>query len=274
MKTEDLQAYHKIIATTYDARSSSYDERSWQIKVALRLVEELPVEVGQKVLDIASGSGCIAFHTAKQVGPTGTVVGIDLSGDMIALANEKLAASKLENLEFILADAENLEFPKNSFDRIYCGSSFFWILDPAATLKHWCDLLNPGGNIAFHALPNTSYIWVSVAQRVLDSYDISYTLNRCTGSVDMSQQLMSKAGFKNINIRVEELGQYISLEYAKSMWLKEGGFSPGQYPHPLLNVPSETLLKAQQDYDTILEELNTDKGVWNDLSMYYIYAEK
>jgi len=274
MNTEELQAYHKIIASTYDVRSASYDERSWQKKVALRLVEELPVDVGQNVLDIATGTGCIAFHTANQVGTKGKVVGIDLSAKMIALANEKLVASKLDNLEFTIADAENLTFPANSFDRIYCASSFFWILDPAATLKHWCDILKPGGSIGFHALPNTSYVWVSVAQRVLDAYDISYTLNRCTGSIDKSHKLLTEAGFKNIKIREEELGQYVSLKCAKSMWIKEGGFSPGQYPHPLLNVPAEIVLKAQQDYDAIIEDLNTDKGVWNDLSMYYIYAEK
>ena len=274
MKTEDLQAYQDIISSTYNIRSGSYDERMWHKKVAIRLVEELPVTEGHHVLDVATGTGTIAFHTAALIGSSGKAIGVDLSEKMIARANEKIPASKLGNIEFLLADAENLDFPANSFDRIFCASAFFWILNPVATLKHWHDLLKPGGSLGFHALPNTSYIWVSVAQRVLDNYDIPYTLNRSTGSVEKSHRLLTEAGYKNIVIREEQLGQFITLDYAKSMWLTKGSFAPGQYPHPLHDAPAEILSQARQEYDVIMEELNTEQGIWNDLTMYYIYAEK
>lgn len=274
MKTEDLQAYHNIISSTYDLRSGSYDERMWHKKVALRLVEELPVEEGNHVLDVATGTGTIAFHTADLVGSSGKAIGVDLSEKMIARANEKIPASQLNNIEFVVADIENLDYTANSFDRIYCASAFFWILNPAATLKHWHDLLKSGGSLGFHALPNTSYIWVSVAQRVLDNYDVPYTLNRSTGSVEKTHQLLTEAGYKNIVIRKEELGQFITLDYAKSMWIKKGSFAPGQHPHPLNDTPADIISKARRDYDAVMEKLNTDKGIWNDLTMYYIYAEK
>jgi ubiquinone/menaquinone biosynthesis C-methylase UbiE len=130
MNTEDLQAYRKYIADTYDARSGNYDRSEWHRKTALRLVEGLPPRTGDSVLDIATGTGTIAFHAASLVGPNGKVVGIDLSEGMLAQAKAKVSASDLRNLEFILADAENLGFPPGSFDRMYCASAFFCILDP------------------------------------------------------------------------------------------------------------------------------------------------
>ena len=269
-----MQAYHKTITDTYDERSRNHDKSEWHRKTALRLIEDLPPRSGDSVLDIATGTGTIAFHAGSLVGPNGKVVGIDLSEGMLAQANVKLSASGLHNLEFILSDAKNLEFLPDSFDRMYCASAFFWILDPVATLKHWRDLLKPGGSLGFHALPDTSYVWVSVARRVLADYGISYVLNTPTGTIDKCRQLLVDAGFKAIDIREETHGYYIPLEQAKNAWLKKEEFSPGQHPNPLQDVSLEIVAQAQRDYDARIEGLNTDKGVWNDITMYYVYGRK
>lgn len=193
---------------------------------------------------------------------------------MLAQAHARLAASGLSNLEFVFADAENLEFPPGSFDRIYCASAFFWMLDPVAALKHWRDLVKPGGSVGFHALPDTSYVWVSVARDVLAAYGISYALIRPTGTIDKTRQLLVEAGYRNIDIREERLGQFISLDQAKNAWLKRDEFSPGQHSNPLQNVSPEIVAQAQHDYEARIEALNTSKGVWNDLTTYYIYGQK
>jgi len=274
MNSEDLRAYHKTITDTYDERSANHDKSEWHRTTALQLVEDMPARPCDSVLDIATGTGTIAFHTAALVGPAGRVIGIDLSEGMLAQANAKLSASSLRNLKFIVADAEHLDFPPNSFDRIYCASAFFWILDPLATLKHWRDLLKPDGGLAFHALPETSYVWVSEVRNVLANYGISYILNKPTGSIEKCDQLLTEAGFRNINTREEKHGHFIPLQQAKDAWLEEDHFSPGQHPNPLLGVPSEIVAAAKHDYEARLEELKTDQGVWNDISMYYIYAKK
>lgn len=224
MNTEDRLAYQRTIARTYDERSSNHDNSVWHRKTALRLVEDLPPRLGDRVLDIATGTGTIAFHAASLVGASGRVVGVDLSEGMLAQANAKLSASGLHNLEFVLADAEDLEFPTHSFDRIYCASAFFWMLDPAATLKHWHDLLKPGGRLGFHALPDTSYVWVSVARQVLAQYGVTYVLNCPTGSIDRCRRLLAEAGYQNIDIREEQHGYYIPLEQAKKPGLRRRTF--------------------------------------------------
>jgi ubiquinone/menaquinone biosynthesis C-methylase UbiE len=274
MNIDDLQAYHKHITDTYDERSGNHEKSKWHRKTALRLVEELPPRAGDSVLDIGTGTGTIAFYAAPLVGPTGKVIAVDLSKGMLAEAEKKLAASGLDNLEFMLADAEHLGFSDNSFDRIYCASAFFCVLEPLVTLRHWFELLKTGGGLGFHALPETSYFWVSVARDVLANYGFPYLLNTPTGSIEKTRQLLSKAGFGDIDIREQNTGYYIPLEKAKQSWIQKDDFAPGQYPHPIRDVPPEILTQCQRDYEARIEELNTDKGVWNDVSMYYVYARK
>lgn len=115
--SEHLQAYREYISNTYDKRSGNHDKSEWHRSTALKLVEALPPEPGDSVLDVATGTGTIAFHAASLVGSGGGVIGVDISPGMLAQANAKLAALGLRNLEFLLADAEHLEFPADSFDR-------------------------------------------------------------------------------------------------------------------------------------------------------------
>ena len=274
MKNENRQAYLQHISSTYDERSGEHDSSKWHRKTALRLVKDMPPDIGDSVLDVATGTGTIAFKSAILVGSGGKVVGVDISKGMLAEANKKLSASGLDNLEFVLADAEHLEFPDNSFDRIYCASAFFCILEPLKTLRHWNDLLKPGGALCFHALPETSYFWVSIARSVLAECGYQYRLNMPTASAEKSQQLLTAAGFSKIDIQEEKSGYYVPFDDAIKSWLTEDGFTPGQYPHPLANVPPDILAQCQREYEERIKALNTDEGVWNDISMYYIYARK
>lgn len=274
MDDADRRDYHKHISDTYDQRSGKHDQSDWHRKTALKLLEEMPPRVGDSVLDIGTGTGTIAFHAASQVGPTGKVIGVDISPGMLAQANSKLAAAELHNLEFVLADAERLAFPANSFDRMYCASAFFCVLEPLATLRHWHALLKPGGGLAFHALPETSYFWVSVAREVLAEHGFPYLLNTPTGSLAKTRQLLSDAGFETFDIREQALGYYMPYEKAKDSWLERDTFAPGQYPHPLAHVPPEIQAQCQREYETRIAALNTEQGVWNDISMYYIYVYK
>jgi ubiquinone/menaquinone biosynthesis C-methylase UbiE len=274
MNTEDLQAYHKHITDVYDQRSGNHDNSDWHRKAALKLLDDMPPEAGDCVLDIGTGTGTIAFRAASLVGPNGKVIGVDLSEGMLAQANAKLATTELRNLEFILGDMEHLELQTSSFHKMYCASAFFCVLDPLATLRYWLGLLKSGGGLAFHALPETSHFWVSIARDVLANYGFPYLLNTATATIEKSRQLLIDAGFKKIDIRDQVSGYYVPFEQAKESWIKLNDFVPGQYPHPVKNVPPDILSQCQQEYEARIEELNTDKGVWNDITMYFIYAYK
>jgi len=274
MKIEALQAYHKHITDTYDERSGNHDKSQWHRETALKLIDTIPPGSGDSTLDIGTGTGTIAFHAASLVGPKGKSIGIDLSKGMLSEANKKLNDSDFNNLEFVVADAEKLAFADSSFDRIYCASAFFCILEPLATLRQWHSLLRPGGILGFHALPEASYYWIREARKVFTRHGYPYLINNATSTIEKSEQLLAEAGFKKVDIRVEEAGYYIPAEQARNSWIDESDFFPGQYPHPVTKVPPEIMMQCKQEYESNIEKLITEKGIWNDISMYYTYAYK
>lgn len=270
----DRKAYHKTITDSYDERSTNYYWSKWHRDIARQHVDFFPPDKGQHVLDIATGTGTIPFYCARMVGPEGSAIGVDISTGMINKANAFLKDSQFANLKFMIADGEYLDFKPESFDRIYCANAFFWMEDHLAALKHWHTLSKTGGVVGFTAWPDSSFIWGSLAQRVLDKYGIYYALNRPTASKGKCIELMELAGFEDIKVETVEDGKYITLDAAKGGWVQEDHYAPAQHPNPLTGVDPEILQQAEADYYAELEKMNTDKGIWNDLTMYYVYGVK
>jgi len=270
----DRCAYHKTITDSYDKRSANYDSSQWHRQVAMTTVEFCLPEKNQKVLDVATGTGTIAFYCADKVGVSGHVIGVDISQGMLNKCKEKLAASGLKNLEFQIGDGENLNFAPDSFDRIYCSNAIFWMSHTLATLRHWYELLKPGGYIGFNATPSNSFFWGDGARRALAKHGIEFICNIPAGDECDARRLIELAGFTNFRFHSVENGHYIKLEDAKGPPLTLDAYSPGQYPHPLQNVSEETLKRVQQDYEAELDARATKEGVWHDMTQYYIYGQK
>ncbi|HXW85254.1 MAG TPA: methyltransferase domain-containing protein, partial [Candidatus Binataceae bacterium] len=103
-------------------------ERAAQV-VSDRLVALAQLKPGERVLDLATGSGEPAVTVARCVGPTGRVVAVDQSPGMLAVARERVAALGLGNLEFVESDAESLALPPATFDAIVCRWGFMFLPD-------------------------------------------------------------------------------------------------------------------------------------------------
>jgi ubiquinone/menaquinone biosynthesis C-methylase UbiE len=103
---------------------------------------------GQKVLDVATGSGLAAFLSAPLVGPEGQVIGTDLSDTMIELARERAVAEGVDNVQFIRMDAESLDFPPGSFDAVLCSLGLMLFPSPDEALSEMHRVLRPRGRAA------------------------------------------------------------------------------------------------------------------------------
>jgi len=270
----DRKAYHRTITDSYDERSKNYDKSEWHRDVAITTVDFCPPGQSDSVLDVATGTGTIAFYTAGLVGPGGHVTGVDISNGMLRKCNEKLADSTLRNLDFIYGDGENLHFPPDSFDRIFCTSAIFWMSNLPATLRHWTELLKPGGYIGFNATPSKALLWGGAARRALARVGITFNCNIPAGDPDNARQLIELAGLDNFRLEAVESGHYISVEGAKGPSITIDSYSPGQFPHPLQDVPEAKLQKAQEIYEAEVDKHVTDKGVWHDTTQYYVYGQK
>ncbi len=273
MYVTDIHAYHKLITDSYDQRSKNYNDSQWHRALARQLVDYAPPPLHGKVLDIGTGTGAVAFHAASIVGAEGKITGVDISQGMIAKAKELHADSAFRNIEFILADGENLALPRSRFDRAYCASAFFWMADKVGALKHWRELLKPGGIVGFHAWPENTYVWGYVARRVLKKYGVEYLAHAPYGSVETCAQMLQQAGYEHIDIKVVESGHYISLEDALNGWISEEHYPIGQYPHPVSATPPDILEQARKDYEAEMLRLSTDEGVWNNTTIYYVFGQ-
>jgi ubiquinone/menaquinone biosynthesis C-methylase UbiE len=270
-----LDEYKQQIADLYSSRSAAYDNGAWHPRIAHRLVELADIQPGQKVLDLATGTGMVAIEAAEIVGDEGYVIGIDIATGMVDRARQKVAELGFNNIKFQVADAEALDFSEHSFDRIFCSSAFIWMSDLLGALKHWHRLLKPGGMLGFHAFADTAFVAGVVSQQVLEQYGVSLLLSKPTGTVEKCHNLLQQAGFESIDIKTEPDGNYISFEKAKTMWAGNPSFpTPGQYPHPLLKLTSEQLAQAKVDFETELERLQTPQGIWDDGTIFYVFGQK
>ena len=269
----DKKTYQKLVAESYDKRAAVYDNHVWAREWCLQLVDVCPPKAGEKVLDVGCGSGTVAFHIAEKIGPEGSIIGVDIAREMIARCHEKLKQTSFSHLRFAFGDAEELTYPANSFDRIYASAILPWLINPQAALRHWFELLTPGGWIGLTAWPSNSFVWGDGERQALRRYGIHMTVHEFSGSREKIQQLVELAGFSKMTIHVIKRGRWMEAESLKGSF-SAGDYAIGQYPHYLENVPDEILRQAEQDYYAEVDRLTTEQGVWHDMTTFYVCAKK
>lgn len=110
------------------------------------VLKQLQLEPGERVLDIGSGPGLLAFDMAAAVGPGGRVQGIDASEPMIAIASKRCAAQPW--VRFEKADARKLPFPDAAFDLAVSTQVYEFVREIPAALAELNRVLRPGGRAA------------------------------------------------------------------------------------------------------------------------------
>lgn len=188
------------------------------------LLEVLAVRPGDKVLDLASGTGEPALTLARRQ-PHAKITGIDAADGMVRVAQKKVAAEGLQNIAFRTMPAEQLVFADNDFDKVLCRFGVMLFEDPLKGCLEMHRVLKPGGRfaLAVWSTPETMTT-MNWAMRVFKDrvpQDCQPPLAKATslGQPGVLNELLGRAGFANFNVTPHRLDyQYASFEeYWSSM---------------------------------------------------------
>jgi predicted SAM-dependent methyltransferase len=150
--------------------------------------------------------------------------------------------------------------------------------DKEATLRLWYKFLKPGGQIGIHTPADTAYIGHVVLRKVLQRYGVTIEPSNRIGSIKSCQNLFANAGFEAIEIKSEQHGNYISLDKAKATWdsiVTHPAFTaPKQSEKLLLQLSFTQLIQAKSEFEAELEALQTEQGIWDDITTLYIIGQK
>ena len=173
------------------------------------------LKAGETVLDLGSGGGIDVLLSARRVGPTGQAYGLDMTDEMLALAEENKRKSGLTNVRFLRGEIENIPLPSNSVDVIISNCVINLSGDKDSVFREAFRVLKPGGRLAVSdvvvrgnapgEIKRTLELWVGCVAGALSDYDYVAKL--------------AKAGFDNIDI---EPTRVYSLEDARSFLSGQG----------------------------------------------------
>src|SRR5713226_2335853 len=113
--------------------------------LGLAAMHRAEVKPGERVLDVGCGCGQTSLELAERVGPSGSVLGIDISQPMLARARERQNERGITNLEFVHADAQTYQCERERFDLIFSRFGVMFFADPVAAFANLGKMLRPDG---------------------------------------------------------------------------------------------------------------------------------
>jgi arsenite methyltransferase len=167
---------------------------------------------GEIVLDLGSGGGIDVLLSAKRVGPTGKAYGLDMTDEMLALANENKRKSGLQNVEFLKGEIEHIPLPENSVDVIISNCVINLAADKDLVIREAFRVLKPGGRFAVSDVVTRGEMLPEIRKNVL------LWVGCIAGALEENEyrSKLTAAGFENIEVeptriyRIEDAREFLS----------------------------------------------------------------
>lgn len=240
-----------------------------------RLIETGGVHEGEHVLDVACGTGIVARRAASRGGDRGSVVGLDVNEEMLAVA-EDTATHEQQSVEWRQGDVTDLPFADERFDVVFCQQALQFFDDPTAALGEMHRVLVPGGRVVLSVWRPVDYqpgyvlLAEALERHIGDEAGLMMRSPFPSWEGDYLRRLVRDAGFDDATVTIE-VGdvRYPSVE---EFVRREAASSP--LAEPIAGVEQavrETLVREVAD---ALGEYVDDEGVISPMETYVIEATR
>lgn len=262
---------HAAVAASFNLVAAGYDSPALRYFgfAADRLVTRLHPAPGEKILDVAAGTGAVTLAAAQAVGPTGRVIAIDLAQDMLAQLARKLDQFGVANVDLHVMDAAALEFRRDYFHHVVCSFGLFFLNDMAAALAGWVRVLRPGGKLLFTAFGPTAFepmrglLLARLTRADVDAAAATQGANRLADP-QACRALLADAGLADIAVETEHLGYHLRTveDWWEIVW--NSGFRG-----LLERLPAAERAALRAAHLAELAPYVTENGLWLDVTVHF-----
>ena len=217
------------LANIYGPRAATYSE-TWHALHAKDYINHAALERGQRVLDLACGTGLFAIPAAKVVGKDGLVVGIDITPEMLEVATERAAKEAAPpNLYFVPGDMSKLEdvrlpngtaLQEDAYDLIISASAVPLLRKPSETLKTWVKYLKPNAGRVLFDVPTEKH-WLGGLIFETAAKDMGLPLANVSGRAEVTGPDYLETILKNAGFVVEKV--FVASGYGSGAKRYEAG---------------------------------------------------
>src|SRR6202162_4368197 len=170
------------------------------------------LRAGETVLDLGSGGGIDVLLSARRAGPTGKAYGLDMTDEMLALANENKRKAGVDNVEFLKGEIEHIPLPENSVDVIISNCVINLSADKDRVIREAFRVLKPGGRLAVSDVVTRGEMPPEIRKNVL------LWVGCIAGALEENEyrNKLATAGFEQIDLeptriyRIEDAREFLS----------------------------------------------------------------
>jgi ubiquinone/menaquinone biosynthesis C-methylase UbiE len=244
----DPKLQRRVQRYGWDKAAREY-EAGWRTQLEpaqSRMLAMAALQPGERVLDMACGTGIVSFRALDVVGESGAVVGTDISGEMVETARRIATERGIHNATFERFDAEKMDLECKPFDAAVCALGLMYVPDPANALVQMRRLLRSGGRAA-------AAVWGARAKcgwaEIFPIVDARVASDVCPlffqlGTKDALARCFEQSGFTDVRIeRVE-----VELAYASAEAALHAAFRGGPVALAYSRFDASTRLAVHTEY--------------------------
>ncbi|GMR18266.1 MAG: hypothetical protein BMS9Abin33_0672 [Gammaproteobacteria bacterium] len=270
-RKQQIKSIFSEVASGYDNAAMRYFPFC-----ADKLMSLLKPGAGQKLLDVATGTGAVAIAAAQLLVPEGRVTAIDFSETMLNQAEKNITKMGLSNVDLHVMDAESLEFRKDYFDYVVCSFGLFFLDDMAAGLNQWARVCRPGGKIAFTSFGSEAFKpMIEMFIEQAKQYGIESEKERKPLAIELltdpekCKACLENAGLGNCSVQTEQMGYHLGKadEWWDIVW--NSGLRG-----TIMQLPQDKLGQFKHEHLAEVEKLRGKDGIFLNVQTHFSSALK